>query len=1079
MQNQTTNNLNFVSEDVTELTLDWDSLDEINPVSKDEVHTSSISDALVYSLKNLGKVDIEYIAKITGSDYQTIINKLKGSIYKDPADVGVKYYEGFKTSDEYLSGNLFKKLEDAKNYNVNGVYDENIKALEAIMPAGVSSNEIYFNLASPWIPHEIIKEFFETIFVRNSQLEPGELEYDESKGIWDVSISKYRVSYSAGLNYGNDYISAANLFEKVANCQTIALYDYVLRNGKRKRIFNEAATQDALAKASDIEKCFKKFLATKPWLNNELVKVYNEKYGYNVSRTYNGSFLDFPYKNPDVTLFEYQKNAIARIIFNPNTLLAHEVGTGKTYIMIASGEELLRMGLSTKNLYVVPNNIVSQWKNDYKYLYPNSNLLATDVGDYTPDKIVNTLKLIKDGDYNAVIMPQSSFDRIPYSVDKETKKLASEYAKLKSKYSNSQVIPNATVKRLKKLREALDALAKSPIKEEHSFRNLGFTRLYVDESHNYKNIPIKSSMTMIRGINLEGSDKCQHFKVICDHFNSLQNGGIILATGTPITNSISDLYNIQRCLQPTDLTITNIVSFDNWIAMYAEFVEEIEVDLNGEGYRPVTRLSKFHNLPELTQILSNIADFYSSSQMDGTPKLNGYKDITIAKSKELAAYIADISKRIEKIRKHQFDEGDDEKDNLLKVTSDGRKAALDLRIIDENKYANYSDGKVRTCAINILNNYIKTNSFKGTQLVFCDISTPKPGFNIYDELKTLLIKYGIPEFEIAFIHDANDSESKRNKLFKAVNDGTIRVLIGSTQKLGTGVNVQQRLYAIHHLDVPWKPSDMIQREGRILRRGNTNEFVEVYRYIAEGSFDAYSWQLLETKQRFIAKLLSNSLSERTKEDVDSVVLDYAEVKALATGNKYLKEHIQLTNELSRLHMLNKKHIENIANVKRELLTIPDRLQVLDDKIEGLAGDVELYDENKVELSKELKIAVRSTIWNGLIDNLDSTEDVFITKYMGFNIFAPCNSNINSLYLIICGNGKYFLNISNSEVGCLIRLENFLNDLPKKLLEAKAERADLINKQVSYKEELEKPSDIIDRINECANKLKKVEEKLNG
>ncbi len=1066
-------NLTYIQKENTNETILIDeAIDLDSLLDEEEVKDCLTSgDGLIYSLNNKGRVDIEYISRITGIDKETVIKDLKGSIYLDPEIYDpTDKYSCYKTSDEYLSGNLLKKLEiaEAKNGETKGLFKDNIEALKAIMPKKVGYDEIYYSLSSSWISNEIKWNFMGNLF--NYSDPKGFVEYHEYLDTWKVHNYYY---YRYDVQYGTPRITAGAIVEKLLNNKTIAVYDTVTIDGKDKRILNKEETLIAQQKAKLIQEEFYKYIKDFN-LKDEIINAYNERYGFVVGRKYDGSFLTFPNMNKDIHLFDYQKNAIARIIFNHNTLLAHNVGAGKTYIMVAAGEELLRLGLSTKNLYIVPNNIVGQWERFYKSMYKDAKLLVTDTKDFRPNKIVDTLEKIKSDDYNAVIMPFSSFDRLDYSktykMDMLKQKIDELLAQIKSDYTYRLVsLRDGLAKELETLEQSIPT-----IPDDLGLENLGFTRIFLDEAHNYKNVALETVRNNIRGLNTNGSKKCNHMNDVCKLMNSMENGGIIMATGTPITNSISDVYVFQQYLQNGELTLLDIKNFDNWLSMFVEENDEIEVDVDTTNFRVVTRLSKFHNLPELTHLLSNVTDFYFDLDDKELPKFNGYTDVLTEKSDELNEFLKQISNRVEAIRYGHVKSKDD---NMLKVTTDGRLAALDLRLIKDYKNPYYLYGKVYKCAKIVNDIYEKTNYFKGTQLVFSDIGTPKDSFNIYDALKKELVSYGIPDSEIAYIHDA-DSDSKRNKLFKDMNLGNIRILIGSTFKLGIGVNVQDKLYAIHHLDVPWRPSDMIQREGRILRKGNTNSEVFIYRYITEGSFDSYSWQILETKQKFINEILSNSMSDRTKEDVEDTVLSYGEVKALAIGDLKLKEYADLNNRLSKVRLLDRRQKERFIDFKRQLLEIPNKIESIDKYISNLKLDIECFCMNDYEISKDDRNNLKDLISNSLTNNLEIEDEIFITNYRGFELYTPYNNDINNLYLTIKNNGKYTIKIGNIENRILIRIDNFLESLTKQLKEKMEEKTKLEDLLISIDEELHKEVDYSLEMDELTSKIKKLGKELD-
>ncbi len=1053
--------------DVIDMELDWNETIQ-NKVEVD-IHVDNVSDGLIYSLRNLGKVDIEYISKICDVSIDTVIEKLKGSIYQDPEEWQNCYYKGFKTADEYLSGNLLIKLQKASyaNLKFNNRFKDNVEALKSIMPPAVKSGEIYYTLSSPWIPKHIIQEFFNSEFLFRNDGKDN-LIYDDLTNEWKILVPASRINYLINYKYGTNRISALKIFEHLLNSKNIAIYDTLKILDKTKRVLNQEETQLALNKAEELNNYFKTYINRRDYLLDELVEAYNDKFAYTVSRTYNGDFLEFPGINPNVTLFKSQRDAIARIIFTNNTLLCYEVGSGKTYIMIAAGEELLRIGLSKKNLYVVPNNIVKQWENDYKYLYPNSKVLVAKTTDFSPDKIKATLKKIKDDDSKAIIIAHSSFDNIILSRQEEMTSILNKIDVLSKEKQTKYIMTR--IENLKEEYQRIDSLGN----DYTSFKELGITRLFIDESPNYKNIPLTTNRGYIKGINLEGSKKCEHLKSICNYINSLDDTGIILATGTPISNSISDIYSVQEYLQKGELKLLDINTFDDWLNMFCEEVDEFEIDLDSSKYRPVKKLSKFHNLPELTSILSSVAAFYYDNNKAGLPKFNGYTDVKVSKSSELKAYIENLSTRLDLIRAHKVNLKDD---NLLKITTDGRKAALDLRLIDENLYRGYVDNKVTACSLKAVNMYLNTKSFNGTQLIFCDTSVPGKSFNIYDELKKTLINYGIPENEIVYIHDAT-TDKKRDQLFKTMNEGKVRILIGSTMKLGTGVNVQDKLCAIHHLDIPWRPSDMVQREGRILRMGNKCDEVFIFRYITEGSFDAYSWQILENKQKFIGELLNNSLNERTREDIQDSVLNYGEIKALAIGNPKLQEHVKLKNKIVKTRMLQKKYNDTRALYKRELLEIPNQIKNSNITIEQISNDIEFLKANLTEYSKDEKQRIRKLIWDTLMDNLGNENELDIITYNGFKIKAPANLIANSLYLIIENEHRYVIELGTSELGIITRIDNLLEKLPTILSENIDKRDKLIIKQESLSKELENEIDFASQIIELNQQLELLNKELD-
>lgn len=1065
--------------DNLDLDMDWSNVYDEEEV---DIYVDSCSDGLIYSLKNKGCVDIEYISKITNLDLKTVIKKLKGSIYQDPALWNECYYKGFVTANEYLSGNLLKKYLEARNANAkyHGYFKDNIDTLLAVMPKTVEYDDIYYKLSSPWLPHELIKRFVVHVFdlqgyYASDKFLEDVIKHDVITGTWEIKLDNYYAqNIKANVKFGTYRVSAKKLLERLLNGKGSALYDTLTDDdGKKRSVLNKPDTLQLEQKAIDLEEEFRRFIESDNINIAILRNAYNDKFGSFLPRIYDGSFLEFPNMNESINLFPYQKDAVARIIFNSNTLLAHNVGTGKTFIMIASGEEMLRMKLSNKNLYVVPNNIVGQWEGIYKRLYPNRSVLVIDPKDFTKENKNNTLRKMKSDDTKVVIIPYSSFDTLDLSKDIRINQINKRIMEIDNEIVTNTSYTSSLYRLRNSLEKELEKIQNEPCGLDITFDELGFTRLYVDEAHNYKNVPIATNIGYVRGINAEGSKKCKHMMDICEYMNSNLKNGIIMATGTPITNSITDAYVFQKYLQSGELKLLNINTFDKWVSMFAERFDDLEVDVDTSNYRVVTRFSKFHNLMQLTSILSSIADFYYSLDNNELPKFNGYTNITIPKNEDLRAYIKYLSNRVDVIRAGKVSRKDD---NMLKVTTDGRKAALDLRLVDDVIYKDYHLGKVLYCAEEVSEIYFNTLDKKLTQLVFCDISTPKDEFNVYDEFKRYLIQLGVRESDVAFIHDAT-TDAKRNKLFEAMNEGKIRILVGSTPKLGLGVNVQDKLYAIHHLDIPWRPADMVQREGRILRQGNINEEVFIYRYIAEGSFDAYSWQLLETKQKFINELLSNSLNEKTKEDINDTVLSYAEVKSIAIDNPLLKDLIKARNDLNKYRMLNQRNIERKAKLKSRSIELPSLINELDEFISNLKLDIERYDESKLDYSKDERQNITNTIYNGLNNHLGANDELVIYNYQGFDIVALSHMLDNHLALKIKGNGTYYLQLGTSERGIIIRIDNYLEGFNKLLETKEQERVKLISEQESIKEELTKDIDYSKEMEELINRIKYLEKEM--
>ena len=1063
-------------EDITSMTLslDWNNVFDDSPITEG-VHVESISDALISSLNTLGCVDIEYIAKVSSSTLHEVIYKLKGSIYQDPRKWNECFYKGWVTADEYLSGNLLTKLTEAKEANVEykGYFSDNITALKKVLPKGIASEDIFITISSPWVPKDIVVDFIMTRANCRKVTGVEFIKYEEITGTWDISTTmKYYTKdylYNFDLLYGTKKLSGIELVKRTLNMNTLSVME---KNNENKYQLNKNETLLAMEKQKILNEDFKQYIFESKTRTKKVTDAYNNLYAYNVSRIYDGNFLEFPGMNKEVNLFEYQKSAIARIIFNKNTLLAHEVGSGKTYIMIASGEKMLQTGISKKNLYVVPNSIITQWESDYKYLYPDANIKVVYPKHFVPKKRREVLEDIRDNSYNAIIMPYSCFELITTSYDYRISELQKRIDKIKK--ANKKQSSLKLTKLIEKLEKEVTKL-KAVVKDnaDIAYDKLGITRLYIDEAHNYKNVPIESKIERVLGINKAGSTKCKEMKEKVKYTVSRHDGGVIMATGTPITNSITDCYVFQSYLQEGELKLCNINTFDDWVSMFAEKNEEFEVDVDSSGYRMATRFSRFHNLPELTAILANIADFYVLEKNDELPDFNGYKDIVLPKNRLLDEYVRSLAERADLCRRGKVKRSED---NMLKITTDGRKAALDLRLIDDKKYTLRSNTKAYRCAENVFYIYQNTKDNNLTQLIFCDSSTPKDSFNLYDEVRKILEILGIKREEMEFIHTGT-TESKRADILDKTNKGEIKVLFGSTFKLGIGVNVQDRLVAIHHLDVPWRPADMVQREGRIIRKGNINKEVFIYRYIQEGSFDAYSWQLLETKQAFINELLSNSISNRSADDVDNTVLNYGEVKALAIGNPKIRERFEVENELNKLKILNTKNKQMRWMREKELSDTNSQIKELKSRKELFEKDIDLYNDSYKKYTTEERNEIRDLLYDELKDYILMKDDKFIMNYQGFEIYAPRNMVVDKSFLYLKGNYKHVIEISLAKAGIIVRIDNYLDNLQSALHKINTDLSANKNKVKFLKQELEKDVNFDEKIHALKVKLEKIDKEL--
>lgn len=1075
-----------------ELSMDWNDLDTISK----EVDNSY--DALVISLNDKAKVDIPYIAKLSNKSKEEVIKELKGVIYQNPCTFNNEIDKGWETADEYLSGSMSKKLLEAleaeKMYP--GYFKDNIKAINKVYPKVVCPSDIYVTLGTPWIPTDIIDSFIEHILgeTHDPNRKLAITKHDTLTGTWETpNKGRYYFGEYGAIKYswGTKRCNPLRLIENALNMKKPMVYDteYGIKQDGRYgevRVLNKKETALAVQKQNEIIEEFQKWIWNDDERKERLLKIYEDNYASFVKRKYDGSFLKLSGINQNIKLYDYQKNAIARILFSKNTLLAHDVGSGKTYEMIAAGQELKRIGLSNKNMYVVPNNIVSQWKNSFEKLYPGSKVLTVEPKSFTKNKRQSVLKDIVNNDYDGIIIAYSCLDSIPVSKNFELAKLKKE--KVNILESMSKVTSNTTLlnKRLEKLNKEIIDLKISGSDEQIYFDDLNITRLFIDEAHNYKNVPITTKMSYVLGINSKGSKKC---KDMFDKVSIVQEknngGGVVMATGTPITNSLTEAYIFQLYLQRGDLNILELESFDSWAGMFGETVTDFEIDVTTNSYKLTSRFSKFHNLPELTNLMSCIADFHKLDKTNNIPEFNGYTDLKIHKTLDFEHVLNEISARADTIRNHKVKRKDD---NMLKLTTDGRKAALDLRLYNKDYYTYSPNSKVEICASKIYEEYIKGKENKTTQLVFCDSSTPKKDFNMYDELTRILVLKGIDRKEISYIHDAT-SEKQREELYKEVNNGDIRILIGSTFKLGIGVNIQERVAALHHLDIPWRPADMCQREGRILRQGNTNKYINIYRYVTEGSFDAYSWQLLETKQKFITELLNGSLDIRDGEEIDNTVLSYGEIKAIAIGNPLIKERVEILNEISRLKMIQSANNALKIEAQRELIELPSIIEIQKDVLRKAQEDYEYI--KTLDLDKEKKLSkaeqdyqqecrksLREKIDNGLKGNILLPYERDLMEYNNFKVKLPKDMSKDKPYLNIQRVGRYSIEMSDSEKGNLIRLDNFFISFNKLIIEYQQKIEILRKRKIDLENELLKKDTTFDMIKNLSEKLNSINERLD-
>ncbi|MBQ8637033.1 MAG: sce7726 family protein [Clostridia bacterium] len=933
-------------------------------------------------------------------------------------------------------------------------------------PHEITFENIEVSLGVPWISGKIIDDFINDIFFENAYKRSW-VDYEPVTGAWHINEKKSGFISNSNINvkYGTSRYNALQITEATLNLREIKLYD-------NHNKFDEAETLAVLDKQKLINERFKVWVwedEDRKWLIED---AYNKLFSKFKNEKYEGKTLKFPEMNSAFSLFDYQKDAIQRIITKKNTLLAFDVGAGKTYIMIAAAMKMKEIGISQKNMFVVPNNIVGQWEKIFTTLYPKAKVLTIEPKTFKPQMRQKALTQVKNGDYDGIIIAYSCFEMIPLSVKYITDDMQRKLKKIEGaiknlRTSNRYVWGETALQReIQYIKTLTKDLLKTPAKYhvDIAFEDLEINTIFLDEAHNYKNIPIRTKLKNLRGINTKGSKQClemlQKIRCVQEHNNGR---GAVLATGTPLCNSISDAYTMQMYLQYDELCESNLDKFDNWVKTFAMPEQICEVDITASNYRFVRRFAKFFNLLELSKMFSDIAAFYSMDNADGRPKNVCYMDIIVNKSNELKEYMDDICKRTEEIRTGKVDR---KYDNMLKVSTDGRKAALDLTLVNSvQTYDKYS--KLFLCSEKIMDIYEKYPN--SSQLVFCDYSTPKrEDFSVYEKMKELLVKRGIPEKEIAFVHSYK-SEITRLKMYDAVNQAKIKVLIGSTFKLGIGANVQTKLKAIHHLDVPWRPADMTQREGRILRRGNENNDVLIFRYITKGSFDSYSWQILETKQRFISQFLSGSTYQRSIEDLDNNVLSYAEVKAIAIGNPTMKQIAEKENEIKTLQILCNKHTDNRQNFEK-------RLKELNEEIKSSKRRCIMTKRNKNHLKnitdeiylRDIK-QYQKTLTKEFIDK--SAGDMVLFSFVGFDVCTPLNQSSQKPYVLLrCNDIDYKLEVGNSASGNIKRITNFLKNFDKTVKEEEEKQNSKIKERDEIKRALSLPNELLDKLKQAKAEL---------
>ena len=1053
------------------------------------------SEALAVSIGEKAKVDIPYMMELTGKTEEEVTEELTGVIFKNPLT------DKWEPSDEYLSGNVREKLNIAKQFAENHPeYMVNVQALERVQPKDLDASEIEARLGATWISPDYITEFMAETFHTPRQhinYERIKVQYAEVTGQWNVKGKNVDSSNNplSTATYGTQRANAYRLLEDALNLRDTKIYDTIHDADGEHRVLNRKETTLAQQKQELIREEFKEWIFKDMSRRETLCKIYNERFNSIRPREYDGSHIQFVGMNPEIKLMEHQKNAVAHILYGNNTLLAHCVGAGKTFQMIAAGMESKRLGLAQKSLYVVPNHLLEQWGSDFLRLYPGANILVATKKDFEPANRKRFCSRIATGDYDAVIIGHSQFEKIPLSRERQISLLEDQIADItySIEAAKEEAGQQYTIKQMEKTKKTLKAklekLNDQTRKDDVvTFEQLGVDRLFVDESHFYKNLFLYTKMRNVAGISQTDAQKSSDMFMKCRYMDEITGGkGITFATGTPVSNSMTELYTIMRYLQYDTLMNMGMGHFDSWAATFGETVTAIELSPEGTGYRAKTRFAHFFNLPELISIFKEAADIQTADMLNLPVPEAEYINEVLKPSEEQKEMVEAFSERAEQVRGGAVDP---RVDNMLKITNDGRKCALDQRLLND-MLPDAGESKVNACVENAFQVWEDGKDTQATQLIFCDLSTPKNDgtFNVYDDVRNKLVERGIPKEEIAFIHEYN-TEVRKAELFAKVRAGQVRILMGSTPKLGAGTNVQDRLLALHHLDCPWKPSDLEQQEGRILRQGNQNDKVKIFRYVTENTFDSYMWQILENKQKFISQIMTSKSPVRACEDVDDTALSYAEIKALATGNEYIKEKMDLDVQVSKLKLLKANHTSQIYRLESDIAKrYPVQITALKEKIAGMRVDadvvkgIDLQDNDHFAMTvggklytdkKEAGVALLSAA-SGLKSVKSAGQ---IGEYHGFALSSEYNFLSNTYTMTIKGKCSYKIEFGKDTLGNIQRIHNALSAIGKKLADTEQNLETVQQQLKTAQEEVQKPFPKEAELSEKMERLAELNAMLN-
>ena len=1059
-------------------------------IKKAEVVTSvdTASEALAVSLGERARVDLAYMSELTGKREEDVAKELAGIIFQNPVT------EKWETADEYLSGNVREKLATARVFAENRPeFAINVTALEGVQPKELDASEIEVRIGATWIEPKYIEDFMRETFETPDYLFDRNLvgvQYSDVTGQWNVKGKNAdRGNSLVNMTYGTSRANAYRILEDSLNLRDTRIFDTIEEDGKEKRVLNKKETMLASQKQEAIREAFKDWVFRDPERRQTLCAKYNELFNSTRPREYDGSHLKFPGMTPDITLRPHQLNAVAHQLYGDNTLLAHCVGAGKTFEMIAAAMESKRLGLCQKSLFVVPNHLTEQWASDFLRLYPGANILAATKKDFEPANRKKFCSRIATGDYDAVIIGHTQFEKIPLSMERQAAMIERQITEIEMAIEavKAEKGERYTIKQMEKTKKSLDArlsrLNDTSRKDNVvTFEQLGVDRLFVDESHNYKNLFLYTKMRNVAGIAQTEAQKSSDMFAKCQYMDELTGGkGITFATGTPISNSMTELYTNMRYLQYSTLQKLGLGNFDSWAATFGETQTAIELAPEGTGYRAKTRFAKFFNLPELISLFKESADIQTPDMLKLPVPEAEYENVVLKPSEYQKEMVQSLADRAEAVRDRKVEP---HVDNMLKITNDGRKLALDQRLIND-MLPDEDNSKSTTCVDKAFEIWEETKEQKSAQLIFCDLSTPKGDgtFNVYEDICNKLKEKGVPPEEIAFIHDAN-TEKRKAELFAKVRSGQVRFLLGSTAKMGAGTNVQDRLIALHHLDVPWRPSDIEQQEGRILRQGNMNDKVKIFRYVTEGTFDSYSWQLIENKQKFIGQIMTSKSPVRSCEDIDEAALSYAEVKALATGNPYIKEKMDLDIQVSKLKLLKANHTSQRYRLEDNIAKhYPMQITALKERLEGYRADIQTYAAHKPVDKDAFSMKIGNRTYTdkkeagaALIDMCRSAKQpnmaVTIGEYQGFKMSVSFDSFFSKFTISLKGSLSHEVEIGADPLGNLQRLSNALEGMTGKMADVEQKLSNVEHQLETAKVEVTKP---FAQEQELAEKLERLAE----